>query len=194
MIKRTFDVLLSSVGLIITSPLWVLIPVLIRLEDGGPVFFSQPRVGRHGRVFRAFKFRSMVPNAERETGPVQAVKDDPRVTGIGRVLRATAMDELPQLLNILGGDMSFVGPRPLRPGELDSTAADVLELSAIPGYQERHRIRPGLTGLAQVLAPRDAPRTQKFEYDLVYLQRAGLWLDMQLIARSVWITLHGRWE
>jgi lipopolysaccharide/colanic/teichoic acid biosynthesis glycosyltransferase len=193
-IKRAFDVVLSALGLIGTSPLWVVFAAWIKLEDGGPVFFTQERVGRHGRVFNAFKFRSMVPDAERLTGPVQAAVSDPRVTRVGRFLRATAMDELPQLLNIVRGDMSFVGPRPLRPGERDTTAEGVVELSAIPGYHERHRVRPGLTGLAQVYARRDVPRPEKFRYDLAYLDRAGVWLDVQLIAQSIWITLRGRWD
>ncbi|HXG89494.1 MAG TPA: sugar transferase [Vicinamibacterales bacterium] len=194
MIKRAFDIALASVGLIGTSPLWALFAVLIKTEDGGPIFFSQERVGLNGRVFMAFKFRSMIPDAERHTGPIQATVGDSRVTRIGALLRATAMDELPQLLNILRGDMSFVGPRPLRPGEQDSTADGVVQLTTIPGYEERHTVRPGLTGLAQVYAARDVARAEKFKYDIQYLQRAGLWLDLQLIIRSVWITVRGRWE
>jgi lipopolysaccharide/colanic/teichoic acid biosynthesis glycosyltransferase len=147
--------------------------------------FAQDRVGLNGRVFRAYKFRSMVPDAERHTGAVQAVSNDPRVTRVGRLLRATAFDELPQLWNILRGDMSVVGPRPLRPGEADTTAdGRHLPLSSIPGYDRRHRIRPGLTGLAQVYAPRDLPRTGKFRYDLVYQRRATLCLDVRLILQS----------
>jgi lipopolysaccharide/colanic/teichoic acid biosynthesis glycosyltransferase len=192
--KRAFDVGVAAAGLIALAPLWLLITALIKLEDGGPVFFAQERVGRDGALFRTLKFRSMVPDAERLTGPVQATAGDPRITRVGRLLRATAMDELPQLLNILRGDMSIVGPRPLRPGEKDTTAERVIELSDIPGYAERHRVRPGLTGLAQVYARRDVPRPEKFQYDLAYLERAGLWLDIQLIARSVWITLRGRWD
>ena len=194
MIKRPFDLALASLGLILTAPLWLVVPILIKLEDGGHVFYSQARVGRHGRVFRAWKFRSMIVDAEQGTGPVQAIANDTRVTRVGRLLRATALDELPQLWNILRGDMSFVGPRPLRPGEKDTTADGVFDLSAIPGYHERHRVRPGLTGLAQVYARRDIPRPEKFRYDLAYLERAGMWLDLQLIAHSVWITLRGKWE
>ncbi|MGE0039647.1 MAG: sugar transferase [Vicinamibacterales bacterium] len=194
MIKRAFDVALATVGLVGSAPLWLVIAAAIRLEDGGPVFFTQERVGLHGTVFRAFKFRSMIPDAERETGAVQAAAGDPRVTRVGRLLRATAMDELPQLWNILRGDMSFVGPRPLRPGEADTTADGQLLLSAIPGYRERHEIRPGLTGLAQVFAPRDLRRTGKFRYDRLYRRRAGLCLDLWLIGQSFLITFRGRWE
>ena len=137
----------------------------------------------------------MVPDAERTTGAVQATSGDPRITRVGRWLRATAMDELPQLWNIVRGDMSVVGPRPLRPGEADTTAdGRLLALEDIPGYHERHRVRPGLTGLAQVFAPRDLPRTGKFRYDRLYQRRQGFCLDLRLIALSFWITLHGRWE
>lgn len=192
--KRAFDILLAGAGLVILSPLWCVIAGAIKAEDGGPVLFTQARVGRHGRTFRAFKFRSMVPDAEKATGAVQATANDPRVTRVGRVLRATALDELPQLVNILRGDMSFVGPRPLRPGEIDSTAEHLVPLDAIPGYDERHRVRPGLTGLAQVFAPRDVPRTEKFRYDLEYVRTANAWLDVKLLFLSVWITFRGRWE
>jgi lipopolysaccharide/colanic/teichoic acid biosynthesis glycosyltransferase len=116
MIKRTFDAAFAAASLMVSSPLWLVIPVAIKLEDGGPIFFPQERVGLRGRMFKALKFRSMRPDAEALTGPVQATENDPRVTTVGRLLRATAMDELPQLVNILLGDMSFVGPRPLRPG------------------------------------------------------------------------------
>jgi lipopolysaccharide/colanic/teichoic acid biosynthesis glycosyltransferase len=194
MIKRAFDVTLAAAALVAASPLAVVIAALIKIEDRGPIWFGQERVGRGGCIFRAWKFRSMVPDAERITGPVQATANDPRVTRVGRLLRATAMDELPQLWNIICGDMSFVGPRPLRPGERDTTAAGVLALSEVAGYAERHSIRPGLTGLAQVYVPRDAPRTVKFRYDVEYISRQSLWLDLRLIVRSVAVTLRGAWE
>ena len=195
MIKRIFDSTLAAAGLLISSPLWVIIPAAIKIEDGGSVLFPQERVGLRGRVFNALKFRSMRPNAEALTGPVQATENDPRVTQVGRVLRATAMDELPQLVNILVGDMSFVGPRPLVPGEVEVHGdGRLIPLAEIPGYHERHGIRPGLTGLTQVYAARDLPRTSKFRLDRLYLQRAGLCLDLKLIALSFWITFRGAWE
>ena len=195
MIKRLFDTTLAAAGLVVSLPLWLIIPAAIRLEDGGPVFFSQARVGRDGRVFEALKFRSMVPDAERVSGPVQASEHDPRVTRVGRLLRATALDELPQLWNIFVGDMSFVGPRPLRPGEVDVRGdGRLISLEEIPGYVERHRVRPGLTGLTQVYAPRDIPRAGKFRLDLLYLKRASFWLDLKLILLSFWITGRGAWE
>jgi lipopolysaccharide/colanic/teichoic acid biosynthesis glycosyltransferase len=195
MIKRLFDLALSTVGLIASAPAWALFALAIKTEDGGPVFFPQARVGLDGRVFTAMKFRSMVVHAEASSGPVQAGEDDPRITRVGRLLRGTAMDELPQLWNIFVGDMSFVGPRPLVPGEVEVRGdGRLIRLADIPGYEARHRIRPGLTGLTQVYAARDISRTSKFRLDRLYIQRAGLCLDVKLIAMSFWITGRGAWE
>ena len=193
--KRAFDVALSAAGLVVSLPLWVLFAAAVKMEDGGPVFFTQERVGLNGRIFRALKFRSMIPDAEVRTGPVQASAHDPRITRVGGFLRATAMDELPQLWNIFVGDMSFVGPRPLRPGEVDVMGdGHVVALKDIRGYEDRHRVRPGLTGLAQVYAPRDLPRAGKFRLDCFYLKRAGFCLDLKLLLLSFWITGRGKWE
>lgn len=194
--KRALDLLLSSAGLIASAPLWLLIAAAIKLESDGPVFFSQPRVGEGGRLFDALKFRSMVDHAERDVGPLQATEHDPRVTRVGRVLRATAMDELPQLWNIFRGDMSFVGPRALRPDEVEvrGDLAEAVPLDAIPGFAERSSIRPGLTGVAQIYAPRDVLRRHKFRYDRLYIRRRSLGLDLRLIALSFWITFRGAWE
>jgi lipopolysaccharide/colanic/teichoic acid biosynthesis glycosyltransferase len=194
MLKRSFDLLLAAGGMLLFAPLAGVIAALIKLEDGGPVFFAQDRVGAGCRVFRVLKFRSMIPDAERETGPVQAAVHDTRVTRVGHVLRGTAMDELPQLWSILKGDMSFVGPRPLRPGERHRTAAGEVALADIPGYVERHRTQPGLTGVAQVYAARDLPPIRKFRYDLLYQRRASFCLDLSLIVRSVAITVLARWD
>ncbi len=194
MLKRAFDVALSGTGLLISAPLWLLIALAIKLEDGGPVLFVQERVGIGGSTFRALKFRSMVPDTS-TLPPRQAHADDPRITRVGRVLRATAMDELPQLVNIFRGDMSFVGPRPLMPGEIELRgAAELVRLETIPGYEARHSVRPGLTGLTQVYAPRDTPRTRKFRLDAIYVRNASFCLDIFLVAVSVWITFRGRWE
>jgi len=193
--KRLFDIAVSAAGLLVFSPIAAAIAVAIKMADGGPIFFTQERVGLYGRVFMAYKFRSMIVDAERLTGAVQATEGDPRVTRVGAVLRKTAFDELPQLWNILRGDMSVVGPRPLRPGEADTTAdGRHLRLDQIPGYEARHRVRPGLTGIAQIRAPRDLPRTAKFKYDLFYQRRAGFCLDVRLILQSFWITARGKWE
>jgi lipopolysaccharide/colanic/teichoic acid biosynthesis glycosyltransferase len=194
MIKRAFDVALATAGLVASAPVWALIALAIKAEDGGPVFFTQPRVGKGGVPFRAFKFRSMVIGADRLTA-LSTGGHDPRVTRVGGVLRATAMDELPQLWNIFRGDMSFVGPRPLLAGEIEARGdGGCVPLDAIPGYDARHSVRPGLTGLTQVFAPRDIRRTHKFRLDLLYVRRASIWLDLRLVAMSFWITFRGRWE
>jgi lipopolysaccharide/colanic/teichoic acid biosynthesis glycosyltransferase len=194
-VKRLFDVGLAGIGLVASLPVWLLAALAIKLEDQGPVFYAQPRVGRHGRVFRVLKFRSMVPDAEAVSGARQAVAGDPRVTRVGRWLRATAMDELPQLWNIFRGDMSFVGPRALRPGEIEvSGDGELIQLEDVPGFTERCRALPGLTGIAQIYAPRDIPRRQKFKYDRLYIRRRTFWLDLRLIMLSFWITFRGSWE
>ncbi|MEW6417144.1 MAG: sugar transferase [Nitrospirota bacterium] len=195
MLKRLFDICLSSIGIIGSSPLWILFSITIMLEDGWPIFYFQERVGKNGRMFRTLKFRSMVLDAEKKTGPVQAVENDPRVTKIGRILRATAMDELPQLINILIGDMSFVGPRALRPEEKEVHGnPDETNIEDIPGYKERLTLRPGLTGIAQVYLPTDALRSEKFKYDLLYIKNQSFLLDLKLIFLSFWITFRGKWE
>lgn len=194
-LKRPFDVALSGLGLLVSSPLWLLIALAVWVEDRGPLFYAQERVGRNGRIFKALKFRSMVKDAEAASGPVQAVAGDPRVTRVGRVLRATAMDELPQLLNIFKGDMSFVGPRALRPNEKEvNGGAGAVAISDIPGYASRHAVRPGLTGLTQVFLPGETPRRKKFRYDLLYIRKRSFGLDLRLIALSFWITFRGKWE
>lgn len=195
LLKRPFDVVLAAVGLIVSSPLWLLITLAVKLGDGGPVFYCQERTGRGGRRFRSMKFRSMVLDADLKYGPRQAQANDPRVTRVGRFLRASAMDELPQLWNIFAGDMSFVGPRALLPAEIETNGhGELVSSSEIIGYHERHLVRPGLTGLAQVYADRDIPRRNKFRYDVLYVRRQSLWLDIRLITASFWITFRGKWE
>jgi lipopolysaccharide/colanic/teichoic acid biosynthesis glycosyltransferase len=193
--KRALDVGLSAMGLIGSAPVWAAFAAAIKLEDGGPVFFRQERVGQGGRVFEALKFRSMRPDAEEQVGALQAQHGDPRVTRTGRVMRATAMDELPQLWNILRGDMSFVGPRALRPGEIEAGSdGRFVKLEEVPGFEARTAVRPGLTGIAQIYAPRDVPRRQKFRYDRLYVARRSWLLDVRLILLSFWISVLGTWE
>jgi lipopolysaccharide/colanic/teichoic acid biosynthesis glycosyltransferase len=188
MIKRGFDILFSALGLIVSLPLWGIIALAVKLHDGGPVFYRQPRVGKDGRVFTGLKFRSMVPDSDRRWGVAPAVADDPRITKVGKVLRATAMDELPQLWNILRGDMSFVGPRPEWVELVKKFRAE------IPRFDLRHRVRPGLTGLAQVYGHSEISRRNKLRYDLLYARRQSFWLDMRLVLLSFAVTLTGRWE
>jgi lipopolysaccharide/colanic/teichoic acid biosynthesis glycosyltransferase len=179
--------LLAVVGFALSLPLWPIIAVCIKLADGGPVFYSQDRVGQHGRVFRLYKFRTMIVNAE--TGKsVWASRNDPRCTRVGRILRKARLDELPQLYNILVGDMSVVGPRPERP-------SIVLELSKVlPYYELRHVVKPGLTGWAQISyhygsSIEDARR--KLQFDLYYLKWMCLELDIVILFRTVGTFLRG---
>ena len=195
MLKRALDVSLSGAGLIASLPVWAVAAAAIKLEDGGPIFFGQERVGLGGRSFFVWKFRSMIPDAEAKVGALQASAHDPRITRVGRLMRATAMDELPQLWSIFKGDMSFVGPRALRPGEIEVRGDGRMEaLEDVPGFAERCRVPPGLTGVAQIFAPRDIPRRQKFRYDRVYIRRRSFLLDVRLILLSFWITFRGTWE
>jgi lipopolysaccharide/colanic/teichoic acid biosynthesis glycosyltransferase len=167
----------------------------IKSEDRGPLFYLQDRVGKDGRIFKVMKFRSMVVDAEKKTGPIQATEHDPRVTKIGRMLRKTAMDELPQLINIWKGDMSFVGPRALRPEEKEVHGdSSVVDIGSVPGYEGRLAAKPGLTGLAQVYLPADALRRRKFRYDLMYIKNRSFCFDMKLVFLSFWITFRGKWE
>ncbi len=193
--KRVFDLLLSGIGLLVSALLWLIIAGAIKLEDGGPVFYAHERIGEGGRRFRSWKFRSMVQDSDQRYGPMQAKDGDDRVTRVGKVLRATALDELPQLWNIFKGDISFVGPRALLPEEIEVNGnGELIPLGIIPGYDKRHRVRPGLTGLAQIYAPRDILREYKFKYDLLYIKKQNFWLDLKLIGLSFWITLRGKWE
>ncbi len=192
--KRLLDICLAGTGLVLSSPIWLALAAIIKLEDRGDVFYTQERVGEGGRVFMVFKFRSMIQNAEAIVGALQATERDPRITRIGHIMRATAMDELPQLWNIFKGDMTFVGPRALRPGEIEASDGEFIALEDIPGYADRTRLRPGLTGVAQIYAPRDVGRRNKFRYDRVYAKGQSFWLDVRLILLSFWITFRGRWE
>ena len=187
-LKRVLDVLVSGAGLLAAIPLTIAVIAAIYLDDGPPAFYAQERVGEGGRRFRVLKFRSMVRDAEARTGAVLAAKDDPRITRMGRLLRKTAMDELPQLANIFLGHMSFVGPRPERP-ELIAEIAERL-----PKFRLREQIRPGLTGLAQVYGRYYSGPEQKLPYDLAYIERRCLWLDMHLFLRSWRITSKASWD
>jgi rhamnosyl/mannosyltransferase len=195
LMKRAFDALLSGFGLVLSAPVWAAAAAAIKIEDGGPIFFRQARVGQNGSTFTVLKFRSMVVNADRDHGLRQAAAGDARITRVGRLMRATAMDELPQLVNIFKGDMSFVGPRALMPGEIEAGGdGRLVPMEAIDGYRERTAVQPGLTGIAQIYAPRDVTRRHKFRYDRVYVKRRSFWLDIRLILLSFWISMRGTWE
>ena len=193
-LKRVLDVVLATFALAVSAPFWVVIAAAIKLEDGGPVFYTQRRWGRHKRPFRAYKFRSMVVDADVRFGAAQATAADPRFTRVGALLRSTSLDELPQLLNIWKGDMSWVGPRALPMNEKQVNEAHDVPDEAVPGFDLRCAVRPGLTGIAQIFAPRDVPRAQKFRYDGLYVRRQNVRLDLKLILISCWISLRLQWE
>lgn len=194
-LKRLLDIILSGVMLALSVPVSLPIALAIKLEDGGPVFYRQERWGKGGTRFRVYKFRTMVPDADRKFGLKQAVENDQRITGIGRLLRAMGLDELPQIFNILAGEMSFVGPRSLAVGEIvTNDKEDRLQYEDIPGFRERLQVRPGLTGLATIYIPKDASPHRKFRYDLFYIRKKSICLDLHLIAISFWISFRGKWE
>ena len=194
LLKRPFDAFVAVIGLVIATPLWVIFSIAIKLEDRGPILFRQERWGKNKTTIKVYKFRTMVPDAIERFGHMQASENDPRVTKMGRLLRATSLDEMPQLLNIARGDMSWVGPRALPIDEVQVREEGALPDEAIPGFEARSSLRPGLTGIAQIFAPRDVPRQEKYQYDGVYATSRSLWLDIRLIFLSLWITLRARWE
>lgn len=181
--KRPFDIALIALAFLTLLPVWVLlllaIPVAIYLEDRGPVLYTQRRLGRGGRHFRLMKYRTMVVGAERQTGPVLAARSDDRVTKVGRALRRSHLDELPQVVNILVGDMSLVGPRPERPEISERWRRKV------PGFSRRLRVRPGIAGLAQARADYHAHPRDKLRYDNLYIAKMGPLLDCKLLAVCV---------
>jgi exopolysaccharide biosynthesis polyprenyl glycosylphosphotransferase len=179
--KRAFDVTASALVLLLAAPVLALIAALIRVTSGAPVLYRQERVGLDGRVFRMLKFRTMVPNAEAETGPVWARNGDPRETWVGGFLRRTSLDELPQLWNVLRGDMSLVGPRPERPVFIEQFRREV------PGYMLRHKVKAGLTGWAQVHRWRgDTSLHERIEHDLYYIRNWSLGLDLRILLMTLW--------
>ncbi len=192
-LKRACDVLLALAGCALCLPLGLLAAAAILADTGLPLFYRQERVGRHGRLFTSLKFRSMRVDAEAGTGPIQAAADG-RVTRVGRLLRGLALDELPQLANILKGDMSVVGPRALRPVEVEASDGEPRHMSDYAGFEERCLVRPGLTGVAQLLLPRDAPRHAKFACDVWYVRNRTLGLDLALLTASLLVTARARWR
>jgi len=194
-LKRSFDFFFATLALAISFPLWFIFATAIKIEDGGPILYPQRRWGKNKKPIGVYKFRTMVVDADEKFGAVQAQENDPRITRVGRLLRATSLDEMPQILNIWKGEMSWVGPRALPMNEVQVKEENgYIPDEAIPGFDLRCKVRPGLTGMAQVYAPRDVPRRHKFKYDLIYIQNQSFWLDLKLIALSFWITFRGKWE
>jgi len=194
-LKRSFDFFFATLALGISFPLWFIFAIAIKFEDGGPVLYPQRRWGKDKKSVNVYKFRTMVVDADEKFGAVQANEDDPRITRVGRFLRATSLDEMPQILNIWRGDMSWVGPRALPINEIQTKEENGhIPDEAIPGFDARCMVRPGLTGIAQIYAPRDVRRRHKFKYDLIYIENQSFWLDLKLIALSFWITFRAKWE
>ena len=188
--KRVFDFGLAALGLLLSLPLWIVISVSIYLEDGRPILFIQKRVGKDGKEFIAYKFRTIYRRFDDEVAKAVAVRsDDQKVMRVGRILRKTALNELPQLLNILRGDMSFVGPRP---EPLEFIAAYEKEVPNLG--RMRYQVRPGLTGIAQVYGPHNMAPRNKLRYDLLYMRKRSFGLDIKLIGMSVWNTIRAGWD
>ncbi|MGI5243009.1 sugar transferase [Dactylosporangium sp. CA-139066] len=182
--KRLMDVTGALLGLTLTLPLWPIIGLLIWFEEPGPIFFTKNSVGRGGRTFRQFKFRSMQYGAERLTGPIVSPAGDPRTLRIGRRLRHWHIDELPELINVLNGSMSLVGPRPLR------TVLVRKHLESVRGYAERHTVRPGIACIAQI-EKFHMPPQERLAKDLAYIEHQSVRLDLQLLVRAVLSTVRG---
>jgi sugar transferase (PEP-CTERM system associated) len=189
LVKRVLDVTLAVAGLAVALPLMGLVALAIRLDSPGPVLFRQQRVGQHGPVFTLYKFRSMRADAEARSGAVWASREDPRVTRVGRILRRTRLDELPQLFNVLAGDMSFIGPRPERPEFVHTLQRQ------IPFYMERHSVKPGITGWAQVrhqYAASVEDTMEKLQYDLYYVKNLSPFLDLLILLSTIQVVLLAR--
>ncbi len=185
-IKALTDYVLATLLLISAAPAGIVAALAIRLNSPGPIFYRQRRVGQGGHEFMMYKLRTMRVDAEGETGPVLAHQGDGRITGVGRFLRATRIDEIPQLLNVLNGTMSLIGPRPERPEFVEALVRE------IPGYAERWLVKPGLSGLAQVRGEYDTSAAYKLKYDLAYIHNYSLLLDMRIMAETVKVLLTRR--
>ncbi len=187
-LKRIFDVVLSIVGILLCVPIWILVSIFIKIDSNGPILYYQSRSGKNGKLFNIIKFRSMISNAESDTGPVWAGKEDSRTTRFGKLLRRFHIDETPQLINILKGDMSTIGPRPERPFFVEKLK------DTYPFYNRRLKIRPGVSGWAQINQPFDTNVKdvhQKLKYDFYYIENLSLRLDIHIIIRTIWVVLRG---
>lgn len=188
-LKRALDIMVSFLILIITLPVIIITSIAIKIDSKGPVFFRQERCGLNGRLFNIYKFRSMYKDAEKHTGPVWSTKDDPRVTRIGKILRKLRIDEIPQMFNVLKGEMSLVGPRPERPFFVEKLSDE------IPYYNRRFKVRPGITGWAQVKHKYDESIEDvkiKLRYDLFYIENMSLRMDFKILFRTIFVVLFGK--
>jgi len=179
--KRIIDIIFSFIILLGFSPVWILVSLIIKIESKGPILYRQKRVGQNGRIFIINKFRSMKDEAENTTGPVWAIEEDPRITKFGKILRKYRIDEIPQFINVLFGDMSVVGPRPERPFFVKKL------IKEFPFYYRRHKIRPGITGWAQIKQSYDSSLSdvkEKLKYDFFYIENMSLSLDLQIMIRT----------
>lgn len=182
-LKRALDLIISISALLLLSPLLLVVAVAVKVSSKGPVFYTQARVGRNNTLFNVLKLRTMVHEAEKSTGPVLACKNDARITGLGRFLRATRIDEIPQLINVIKGDMSIVGPRPERDVFVQQYCKE------IPGYNYRHNVKPGITGLAQVYGKYNTEVQDKLVYDLIYIQKCSVFTDLLIMLKTVRVLL-----
>lgn len=188
-VRRVLNAVLAAIGFVLSLPLMFITAIAVKLDSRGPVFYTQERVGKKGRTFKIIKFRSMKVGAEKNTGPVWAEESDPRVTRVGRIIRKLRIDELPQFVNVIRGDMNFVGPRPERPMFVEQLS------EIIPYYSQRHLIKPGLTGWAQIKYPYGSTvedAIEKLRFDLYYIKNQSLLLDAMIIFETIKIVLFGR--
>lgn len=184
-LKRITDIVVSAFGLLITLPFTLLTAIAIKLESKGPIFFKQERMSKDGQTFNVYKFRTMVNNAEKHTGPVLADENDSRVTKVGNFLRKTRIDEIPQLINVLKGDMSLIGPRPERPHFVEKFEKDM------PEYKYRHRVKSGITGLAQIFGYYSSDPEDKLRLDLIYANKASVIFDLKILLHTIKVMLMG---
>lgn len=182
MLKRIFDILVSFLLIIITIPLFILIAICIKVTSKGPIFFLQKRPGKKGELFKIFKFRTMELGSEKMTKGVEVLKNDPRITKIGKILRRTKIDELPQLINVLKGDMSLVGPRPERIDSLNDYTDEI---------SKRLLVRPGMTGLAQVSGNIYLTLQERYKLDIYYVENQNFLLDTKILLRTIGVVLFG---